>query len=261
MADLGQIRVTLAIWFDRIPGMFRKAYISVIAILSFMVVSFSLSAQTPTAAPANNASSDDAVMKQLTDLRDSFINQLKAEGFQPSLAPPKIVLDNPPSYGRYENDENILHIAVWSALKPDQQARFERLAAAIGGQQTGEQQFDESIHHWVFIHELSHWWQACQHKIGEDHYAVEYGANRIAAAYWRLKDPALMERTEKRMAGVQSVLTDPVPAGKDEKQYFNQNYATLAPTRDYIWYQYSMVLKAQAEKPLPTLKQALQNPV
>jgi hypothetical protein len=63
------------------------------------------------------------------------------------------------------------------------------------------------------------------------------------------------------MAGVQSVLTSPVPAGKDEKQFFNQNYATLAPTRGYIWYQYSMVLKAQAEKPLPTLKQALQDPV
>jgi hypothetical protein len=241
--------------------MFRKAYISLIAILSFMVVSFSLSAQTAAAKPAINTSSDEAVMKQLMDLRDSFINQLKAEGFQPSLTPPKIALDNPPSFGRYEDDENILHIAVWSALKPDQQARFDRLAAAVGGQQTGEQQFEESIHHWVFIHEMSHWWQACQHKITEDHYAVEYGANRIAAAYWRMKDPALMERTERRMAGVQSVLTSPVPAGQTENNFFNENYATLAPTRDYIWFQYSMVLKAQAEKPLPTLKQALQNPV
>jgi hypothetical protein len=241
-------------------GMFRKIYISLIAILSFVVVSLSLSAQTAAAKPSTNTSSDEAVMKQLTDLRDSFINQLKAEGFQPSLAPPKIVLDNPPSYGRYENNENILHIAVWSALKPDQQARFERLAAAIGGQQTGEQQFEDSIHRWVFIHELSHWWQACQHKISDDHYAVEYGANRIAAAYWRLKDPALMERTEKRMAGVQSVLTSPVPAGQTENKFFNEHYASLAPTRDYIWFQYSMVLKAQAEKPLPTFKQALQNP-
>ncbi|HEY3770629.1 MAG TPA: hypothetical protein VGN44_18290 [Candidatus Angelobacter sp.] len=240
--------------------MFRKIYISLIAILSFVFVSLSLSAQTAAAKPSTNTSSDEAVMKQLTDLRDSFINQLKAEGFQPSLAPPKIVLDNPPSYGRYENDENILHIAVWSALKQDQQARFERLAAAIGGQQTGEQQFEDSIHRWVFIHELSHWWQACQHKISDDHYAVEYGANRIAAAYWRLKDPALMERTEKRMAGVQSVLTSPVPAGQTENKFFNEHYASLAPTRDYIWFQYSMVLKAQAEKPLPTFKQALQNP-
>jgi hypothetical protein len=107
--------------------MFRKAYILPIAIFSFVVVSFSLSAQTaatPAATPTTSTSSDEAVMTRLTDLRDSFINQLKAEGFQPSLTPPKIVLDNPPSYGRYENDENILHIAVWSALKPDQQARF-----------------------------------------------------------------------------------------------------------------------------------------
>jgi hypothetical protein len=244
--------------------MFRKAYVSLLAIFSFVVMSFNLSAQSgarPAATPATNSSSNEAVMARLTALRNSFIRQIKAEGFKPSLPPPKIVLDNPPSYGRYENDQNTLHIAAWSALEPDQQARFERLAAAIGGQQTGEQQFEESIHHWVFIHELSHWWQACQHKISNDHYAVEYGANRVAAAYWRLKDPALMARTEKRISGVQSVRTSPVPDGKDEKQYFNQNYAELAPTRDYIWFQYSMVLKAQAEKPLPTLKQALQNPV
>ena len=31
---------------------------------------------------------------------------------------------------------------------------------------------------------------------------VEYGANRIAAAYWRLKDPGFMERTEKKMTTV-----------------------------------------------------------
>lgn len=247
--------------------MSRKAYIFPISFFLFAVLmGMAQTAAAPSAKPAADGPADEAVMAKLTALRDSFINQIKAEGFQPSLPPPKIVLDNPPAFGRYEDHDNTIHIAVWSALKPDQQARFERLAAAIGGQQTGEQQFDESIHHWVFIHELSHWWQGCQlvKQIGrysEDLYSLEYGANRVAAAYWRLKDPALMERTERRMSGVQSVLTSPVPAGKDEKQYFNQNYATLAPTRDYIWYQYSMVLKAQAEKPLPTFKQALQNPL
>src|ERR1700685_4626650 len=105
--------------------MFHKAYIFLIAIFSFVVLSFSLSAQTaatPAATPATNTSSDEAVMTRLTALRDSFVNQIKAEGFQPSLPPPKIVLDNPPAYGRYEDDANILHISVWSALKPDQQA-------------------------------------------------------------------------------------------------------------------------------------------
>jgi hypothetical protein len=248
--------------------MSRKAYIFLISFFLFVAVLMGMAqtAAAPSAKPSADGPSDEAVMAKLTALRDSFINQIKAEEFQPSLPPPKIVLDNPPAFGRYEDHDNTLHIAVWSALKPDQQARFERLAAAIGGQQTGEQQFDESIHHWLFIHELSHWWQACHlvNQIGrysEDRYSLEYGANRIAAAYWRMKDPALMERTERRMAGVQSVLTSPVPAGKDEKQYFNQNFATLAPTRDYIWYQYSKVLKAQAEKPLPTFKQALQNPL
>jgi hypothetical protein len=38
------------------------------------------------------------------------------------------VLDNPPSYGNYEDDRNLLHIAVWSALTEQQRGRFEHLS-------------------------------------------------------------------------------------------------------------------------------------
>ncbi len=83
-------------------------------------------------------------------------------------------------------------------------------------------------------------------------------ANRIAAAYWRLKDPAFMDRTEKKMATAIPTLPQPtIPAGETQEQYFNENYEKLGPTPAYIWFQYSMVLKVQSERPLPSLEQTL----
>jgi hypothetical protein len=240
--------------------MFRNTCVLLIALFSLAASPLRLSSQTAAAPPAN-ASADEAAMARLVALRDSFISQIKAEGFQPSLAPPKIVLDNPPSFGRYEDDKNLLHIAAWSALSPEDQARFTRIAGIMTPGKTGEQEFEDGVHHWVFVHELGHWWQACQQKANANHYSVEYGANRIAAAYWRLKDPALMENTAKRMATISSILTDPVPAGQTKEKFFNENYEQLAPTPAYRWFQYSMVLGAQAEKPLPSFKQTLQSPI
>jgi hypothetical protein len=214
----------------------------------------------PATSPPKNSSSSEAQRAKLVALQDDFIETIKANGFQPSLAAPTIVLDNPPSYGNYEDESNVLHIAVWAALSPEQQARFARLAGLLAEGKTGEETFEDGVHHWVFIHELSHWWQACQHKTSDNHYSVEYGANRIAAAYWRSKDPAFMRRTEKKMRTVIATMTQPVPEGKSPEKYFNENYEKLGPTPAYIWFQYSMVLKVQSEAPLPSLHQTLQQP-
>src|ERR1700759_4698306 len=78
----------------------------------------------PIASPPANSSSNEAKMAELVNLRNDFIQTVRARGFEPTLAPPIILLDNPPSYGNYEDEKNILHIAAWSALSPDQQARF-----------------------------------------------------------------------------------------------------------------------------------------
>jgi hypothetical protein len=230
-------------------------------LLIVVLLSLTLASHAQSPAAASSAPSNEALMARLGALWDSFISQIKAEGFQPSLAPPAIVLDNPPSYGRYEDDQNLLHIAVWSALAPDQQARFDRLAGLLGEGQSGEQAFEDGIHHWVFVHELGHWWQACQHKTTDSHYSVEEGANRIAAAYWRMKDPGLMARTEKKWSMVSAVMPNPVPQGQAKDKFFNENYEKLAPTPAYIWFQYEMGLEVQAEKPLPTFKQTLEHPI
>jgi hypothetical protein len=194
--------------------MLRHKCIQLTIALSFLAaLATTASAQTAGTA-STNASSNDALIAELVALRDSFVGQIKAEGFKVSLPPPAIILDNPPSYGDYDDKKNLLHIAVWSALSPDDQARFSKLADMLGEGRTGEQAFEDGVHHWVFIHELGHWWQACEHKTEDFHYATEYGANRIAAAYWRLKDPEFMRRTQRKMTMVIAVMPNPVPDGQ-----------------------------------------------
>jgi hypothetical protein len=210
-----------------------------------------------TTPPQSETPSTIALEAQLVALRDSFVSQIKPEGFRPSL-PPQIVIDNPPSYGRYQNDQNLLHISAWNNLPPDQEARFERLAGMLHNGQSPKELFEEGVHRWVFVHELGHWWQACQHKITDDHYAVEYGANRITAAYWRRKDPAFMERRAKHFRAIMALATNPVPAGESKEKFFNANYEKLAGTPVYTWFQAAMVVDISDETPAPSFRQALQ---
>ena len=107
------------------------------------------------------------------------------------------MVDNPPSYGRYEDDKNLLHIQAWAALAPGAKLEFRASLRCWAGDKPASRHLRMACITGFLFHELSHWWQACQHKTGENHYSVEYGANRIAAAYWRLKDPAFIERTAK----------------------------------------------------------------
>lgn len=231
--------------------MIRKAIVFTVALCVWWVAQPIAVAQSST---------PDSLLAQLTALRDAFISQIKAEGFQPSIAAPTIILDNPDSFGTYEESKNLLHIAAWEKLSAEDQARFSRAAALQNNRQSGEQLFEDSVHHWIFVHELGHWWQACQYESGGSHYSKEYGANRIAAAYWRLKDPVFMERTAKRMETLMASLPSPVPLGHAKEKFFDSNYEKLGPTPAYRWFQWSMVLAVQAERPPPSFKETLLYP-
>jgi hypothetical protein len=231
-----------------------NAWLRLIGVLVFGIVPVHVSAQTPPP-PSTKLSSHVA---QLVALRDSFVNQIKVEGFQPSLPPPDIILDNPASYGAYESAKNVVHVAVWEELEPEQQAQF---AGLFGQGQTADQAFDKIVHCWVFTHELGHWWQACQHKTGDSHYSEESGASRIAAAYWRLKDANFMDSTAKRIAAVRANTQNLVPQDQQSEKYFNENYEKLGPTPGFIWFQCDIVPKVLAERPLPSFRQTLQQPV
>jgi hypothetical protein len=194
-------------------------------------------------------------MAQLVALRDSFVKQIKAEGFQPSVPPPEIILDDQPSFGAYDPRKNVVPVAVWDALRPEQQAGF---AGLFGQGQQGEQAFDETVYHWVFTHELGDWWQECRHKPVESHYSLEIDASRIAAAYWRWKEAAFMEMTAKRIAAVRESTQGLVPVDQRSEKYFDENYLKLSPTPGFIWFQCDMVSKVVAEQPLPSFRQALE---
>lgn len=69
-------------------------------------------------------SSDKAVTPQPVALRDSFVNQIKAEGFQPSVPSPKIVLDNEPSFGGATARKYCAR-CLWEALEHERRMGFQ----------------------------------------------------------------------------------------------------------------------------------------
>jgi len=229
--------------------MTAKKIIIKFLVLLFIIIQF-------TAAKAQNADSVNAVMPKLIALRDDFINKIKAFGYTPDLAPPEIILDNPRSFGNYENEKNLLHIGEWNALPPNLKEIFNARATEIGNGMTGENYFNLSIHRWVFIHELGHWWRACQHQKALP-YANESAANRIALAYWREQDSAFLNFMLIRFQNNIKNIPNPAPAGEQKEKYLNENYQKLPGGPAYIWYQATMIVDANNEKPIVSFRQAI----
>lgn len=200
----------------------------------------------------------DSVAAKATALRDEFVAKIRGMGFSVSLPAPKIVFDNPRSYGNYSADSNVLHIADWNTLDAESKGRFNAAAGSQGSGMTGEQYFELSVHQWIFIHELGHWWRACQHQTAKP-YENEMAANRIAIAFWREKDPAFMAF---KLAGYQRTLKmfpNPVPSGVSKVDYLNNNYDKLPGGQAYIWYQASMIVDGCAESPTRSFRQAVES--
>jgi hypothetical protein len=200
-------------------------------------------------------SKDSAMARQIA-LQSDFVNKIKAMGFTPSLPAPRIILDNPRSWGNYDDSANTLETCDWTTLPAEQQAVFENFASHSGGAMTGEQFFQKAVYQWIFIHEMGHWWRACQH-LTADPYENEKAANRIAYAYWHDRDPAF----DQFMLGVfQAVVTNrpsPVPAGISKEQYLKDNYNNLPGGDAYSWYQSIMIVEVSKEKPVLTFQQAV----
>ena len=195
---------------------------------------------------------------EVTALRDSFVQQIHAAGFTCALAPPSIVVEHTPSFGNYRNEDNSIHTPAWSQLQPQDLEFFARIAGPGTTPETTEKTFNQLSHRWIFIHELGHWWQNCQHAIDErSHWAVEYDADRIALAYWRQFDPSVVDLMRGAALSVIEHAPSPVPAGKELIPYFDENYETLGPTPAYPWFQAKMIVVSFDEKPTPNLATVL----
>jgi hypothetical protein len=198
----------------------------------------------------------DAVLKKLNTLRDDYVARIKAAGFTPRLSPPKIILDNPRSFGKFDDEANVLHTCDWHTLPQPGKDYFNGFAAQLGQGLTGEKFFDLAVHQWIFIHELGHWWRACQ-QVTAPPYQNEKAANRLDAAYWSEKSPEFYRFMLLVFQSVVNHGPSPVPAGRDKEKYLNDNYDKLPGGAAYSWYQSIMIIEVSKEKPFETFRESV----
>ena len=200
----------------------------------------------------------DTTLPQLEAFRDAWVGRIKAMGYTPSLSAPPIVMDNPRSFGNYDDSNNVLHTGDWETLPPDQKTIFENFAQQTGHGMTARAFFDQAVYKWIFVHELGHWWRKCQHQ-DTNPYAEEKAANRIAAAYWHEADPKFYTFMVSVFQGMVDHVPSPVPAGQAKEAYLNANYQNLPGGQAYSWYQSIMNVEVSHEQPFETFQQAIQN--
>jgi hypothetical protein len=184
------------------------------------------------------------------------VRKIKAAGYEHILPVPEIVMDNPRSFGNYDDSTNVLHTSNWKTMPDEMKGLFVQTAKSFNNGLSAKQFFELGAHKWIFIHEMGHWWRKCAHQTALP-YHEEKAANRLAMAYWREKDPAFFNFMLKWFKGLAEHIPSPVPAGKDKENFFNSNYQKLPGGAAYTWYQATMIIEASKELPVLTFLQAI----
>lgn len=236
------------------PQLILLALLSSFSLAAFVQQPSAPTTQNPEADPAASA----ATTTKLTMLRNAFVQEAKSVGSSCSLDSPRIEITDVPSFGNYDPASNTLRISAWSLLKADQKKFFFHLAGPDADDEAAHRVFDRGTYSWVIVHELGHWWQACNASTqNNSHYQHEYDANRIAAAYWREHNPTLLQELITGFTHILNGAPNPVPPGQTLEDYFNVNYEALAHSAHYVWFQARMVTDVSAEDPPPTFADAL----
>ena len=199
-----------------------------------------------------------ATLAHATVLRNGFMQRIHSAGLTCPIEAPTILVEDVPSFGQYDDATNTLRTSDWTVLRPEEKAFFLQLAGPGSDESAAQRVFEKAAHGWIFVHELGHWWQACNDFTAHhSHYQVEYGANRIALAYWREVDPRIVTLMMSLFHGVLDHTPSPVPSGESVEAYFNKNYETLGPSPAYPWFQSRMAVTLEEEKPAPSFSMAL----
>ena len=192
-------------------------------------------------------------------LRDAFARSVKNIGYTCPIAVPPVLVEDVPSFGSYDPETNTLRTSAWSLLKPQERQMFYKFVGPDATEDIAKKEFEDGVHHWVTVHELGHWLQACRgitQKTAKP-YAIEFGADRIAAAYWNEHDPSVIAHQRPVFLAILHNLPNPVPAGGAVEPFFNEHYEELGPTPGYLWFQSRMCLAVFDEKPAPSFKKVL----
>lgn len=154
---------------------------------------------------------------KMTALRDAFVQSVKAAGFTCPIAAPPVLVEDVPSFGSYDPDTNTLRTSAWSLLKPEESQMFYHFMGPNATESIAKKEFEDGVHHWVIVHELGHWFQACR-GITENTakpYAIEFGADRIAASYWNDHDPGVIAHQRSVFRGNPAQLCEPGTGGRE----------------------------------------------
>ena len=202
-----------------------------------------------------------ASMAQAVAMRDAVVAAISAAGFKCAVPPPTVIVQDVFSYGSYDEQANTLTVSAWSLLSEAAKARFFRVAGPGATEKAAQTEFETGVYHWVRVHEMGHWWQACQHVTNEKQpYAFEYGANRIAAAYWRDHDASVIAHQRGIFKYVLDRVPSPIAAGESSEAYFDAHYPDKFKSGpEYTWFQAGMCLKVFDETPAPSFAQALKD--
>jgi hypothetical protein len=213
--------------------------------------------QTPSMA-AKPPGVDSETLRSLAAQRDSFVQRARESGVACPLPPPRIILTDKSSHGSYDPKNNLLQTPSWRELKPGERELFYQLAGPGAAENQVREAFENVIHRWALARDLGHWWQSCnRNNVVRSHFEFEYDADRIAAAYWREVDPALMDKLADGFRRVLKGMPIQLPVGETPERYFNEHFGETTRTASYTWFEAFMIASVEAEDPLPSFSDAL----
>ena len=203
---------------------------------------------------------DAALLRELGELRDAFVRRIDEEGYR--LCPrPHIELGTGPAGGDYLSERNLIRITLWSQLSAQQRDGFAGVAGAAGAPQAARAVYESGTYRWVFVQQLGHWWQDCRDMARPESYAAQSGANRMALAFWRERDPRFAAAIVAGAVHLVSAVPDPLPAAEAAQTWLERHPGEASQSPAYEWLQAKMIATLAQEVPQPSFHKSLSQPL
>lgn len=194
-------------------------------------------ASAPAAPPAH--ADKPAMRGAYRAVAEDFHARLAAAG-RPAGRPPELLLDSSTGMMFYSSERSAVILPYWPEM--GREARLIYEASAVPGV-SAEQAYWTYL--WFLVaHELAHQFMHA-HGAPRSHYDSEFGANRLAIAYW------MAAGQEARLAYLERLIeaalpqlapANPTPPGVAEAGYFAEHYYQIAERPvGYAYYQLRMM--------------------